>query len=141
MVSCVGETQKARCHASLRIEQLGGRYGAVIYTREATGGLVDRVEPQQVGHVELGPRTWRPHPGAGAVLVGRRVTTHDAEFEPDLDFPTRQTGKIWKLTPTGPIVVCSVGMPRPTEIGNADGSTCIPSKLRRRFGKPSPLSR
>lgn len=81
-----------------------------------------------------------PYPGAGAVLEGRRVTIHDAEIEPDLDFPIRQPGKIWKLDPTGPLVVCGVGMIRLTDIRNADGSTCMPSKLRHRFSKPTPSS-
>lgn len=81
-----------------------------------------------------------PYPGAGAVLEGRRVTVHDAKIEPDLEFPIRQPGKIWKLTPTGPIVVCGVGMIRLTDIRNADGSPCMPSKLRLRFSRSSPLS-
>lgn len=77
-----------------------------------------------------------PYPGARAVVEGRQVTVHGAQIEPDLDFPIRQPGKIWKLTPTGPVVVCGLGMIRLTDIRNDEGSTFAATKLRSRFCGP-----
>lgn len=77
-----------------------------------------------------------PYPGARAVIEGRKVTVHDAIIESELDFPIRQPGKIWKLTPTGTVVICGVGMIRLTDIRNDDGSAFAPTKLRSRFSRP-----
>lgn len=77
-----------------------------------------------------------PYPGARAFVEGRQVTVHDARIEPDLNFPIRQPGKIWKLTPSGPVVLCGVGMVRLTDIRNEDGSAFAPTKLRTRFSGP-----
>jgi methionyl-tRNA formyltransferase len=75
-----------------------------------------------------------PYPGARTVIDGHPVTIHDATIESDVNFAIRQPGKVWKITPAGPSVVCGTGMIRLTDIRNTDGSSFVPSRLRSRIG-------
>lgn len=74
-----------------------------------------------------------PYPGARAIVGGQPVILLDAETEPDLNFAIRHPGKIWRLTSSGPSVVCGSGMIRLTDIRDVDGSAFTPTRLRARF--------
>jgi methionyl-tRNA formyltransferase len=79
-----------------------------------------------------------PYPGARTTVDGRQVTVHSAAVESDLDFAIRQPGKIWNIGEAGPLVVCGSGMIRLTDIREVDGTPYMPSRLRTRFGAPTP---
>jgi len=74
-----------------------------------------------------------PYQGALTTVEGVEVRVLDLEVVHDLKFETRHPGKIWKLDPDGPVVVCGTGMVKLTSVVDNEGHKYFPSRLKLRF--------
>jgi methionyl-tRNA formyltransferase len=75
-----------------------------------------------------------PYSGARTLVGDTTVIVVDAEEVDDLSFVQRQAGKIWRLSPAGPEVVCGSGMIRLTSVVGIDGGPFTFSRVRVRLG-------
>lgn len=77
-----------------------------------------------------------PYQGAQIQTGESLLIVHDAIEVEELNFAIRDVGKIWRIDPDGPVMICGQGMVKFTDLKTQTGEPWSPQKLRMRFVQP-----